>query len=242
MVSNASRRHDLLDRFDWASLEHGGGRASDTPSLLAGLTSGRRAEVVSALNHLWDDLFHQGTVYSATVAAAQYVAVLLGEPLIPVWEPGRRPLRARLLDWLTGMAYAVGNAADSRWQIWFGYSRTEGIPLVRQMQRLRPELFDAVQVCLADPDPVISDAALTTTVCLLDAPELAAHRGRVVALVRQKVLVDPEWGDRDMVFESLESWGEDIAELRALAAPVAEKVLWNDIWSADRGPTDVAPF
>jgi hypothetical protein len=223
-------------------LEHGGGQASDTPSLLARLTSGHRAEVDRALNHLWDDLYHQGTVYSATVAAAQYVAALLGEPLSPVWEPGKRPLRARLLDWLTGMAYAVGNATERTWQTWFGFSQTEEVPLVRQMRGLRPELFAAVQVFLADPDPVISDAALTTTVCLLDAPELAARRGPVVALVRQKILADPEWCDRGMAFESLESWGEDIAALRAHAAPVVEKVLWNDIWSADRGPTDVAPF
>ena len=77
---------DGLDGIDWASLRHAYGSAEDVPELLrrvasgdgdeggGGDGSGGGAEAAEALNELWGTIWHQGSVYSATVAAVPYLA------------------------------------------------------------------------------------------------------------------------------------------------------------------------
>lgn len=94
-----------LDDAAWSTLEHAYGKASDTPRHLAVLaTGGEPAE--DALIELSGSIFHQSTVYSATVAAWPY--------LVRVAADGEQDelLRARLLVNMAAMA-TVASAGDT---------------------------------------------------------------------------------------------------------------------------------
>ena len=63
-----------LDEIDWASLEHAYGPAEDVPELLRRVTSGDEDDASDALDELWGTIWHQGSVYPATVSAVPYLA------------------------------------------------------------------------------------------------------------------------------------------------------------------------
>jgi hypothetical protein len=106
-----------------------------------------RIEQGATLNHLEDDLVHQGTVYSATVPAVRYVAALLGDPrnrelLTPSWDEGRNyPLRGRMLAWLEYVAYEVSDT--KMWQIrdWTGDPSLATFPLYLEIRAIYPTIF-----------------------------------------------------------------------------------------------------
>lgn len=65
-----------LDRIDWAGLQHAYGPAADTPAALRAIALGGRSQAAQALAKLADTLCHQGTRYTATVAAIPYIVEL----------------------------------------------------------------------------------------------------------------------------------------------------------------------
>ena len=161
-----------LPSVDWAALEDCYGPAVRTPRLLAGLLSGERRAVDAGLNHLWDDLIHQGTVYSATPHAALVVASLLTAGVdSPPWEYERRPLRAKLLEWLAGLASAVGDRQEEKVWIWSGGRvALREDPVIVEIRALRPTLLDAVRPYLDDPNEPVREAATDAADLLEDAP------------------------------------------------------------------------
>ncbi|WP_433760748.1 HEAT repeat domain-containing protein [Nocardia sp. CA-135398] len=92
---------------DWAELEHAYGPAADAPAHLRALIDGDAEACVDAVGYLDAALLHQGSVYSATAPFVAIVAELLARPhtemkledILP-WDPGPRPLRVALLDYL----------------------------------------------------------------------------------------------------------------------------------------------
>src|SRR4051812_6165603 len=62
---------DGLDAVAWGALSHAYGKAHDTPELLR-----RAAHDDEAISELHGSIFHQGSVYSATVAAVPFLAEL----------------------------------------------------------------------------------------------------------------------------------------------------------------------
>jgi hypothetical protein len=69
---------DGLDDIDWGSLSHAYGEASDVPEIIRSLLSPDAAE--DAAYGLYGNIFHQGTVYSATGAAVPFLYELLVQP------------------------------------------------------------------------------------------------------------------------------------------------------------------
>lgn len=65
-----------LDDIDWAALEHAYGPAEDVPDLLRQLTGGDEEAAQDAMYELWGTVWHQGSVYPATVAAVPYLAAI----------------------------------------------------------------------------------------------------------------------------------------------------------------------
>ncbi|WP_405494337.1 hypothetical protein [Nocardia sp. NBC_00511] len=65
-----------LDDIDWAALEHAYGPAEDVPDLLRQLTGGDQEAAQDAMYELWGTVWHQGSVYPATVAAVPYLAAI----------------------------------------------------------------------------------------------------------------------------------------------------------------------
>ncbi|MFI1015221.1 HEAT repeat domain-containing protein [Streptomyces sp. NPDC020965] len=62
-----------LDSVRWADLEHAYGEAGDLPGILRAL-AGDEPAAAEAFDELWGSILHQGTVYSATVAAVPFLA------------------------------------------------------------------------------------------------------------------------------------------------------------------------
>ena len=63
-----------LDEIDWSSLGHAFGPAEDTPELLRRVASGDEHDAAEALGELWGTIWHQGSVYPATVPAVPFLA------------------------------------------------------------------------------------------------------------------------------------------------------------------------
>jgi HEAT repeat protein len=71
-----------LEEIDWGSLHHAYGAASDVPDLLRALASPRRKVRSRAINALYGNIWHQGTVYEATAYAVPFLIELLREPAV----------------------------------------------------------------------------------------------------------------------------------------------------------------
>ncbi|MBC6460789.1 hypothetical protein [Actinomadura sp. HBU206391] len=219
----------LLAETDWNTLgadwaerveDYPVGPVSFTPMALAAFTCGDRGAVTRGLNHLSDALLHQGSLYGETGTAALYIAALLADPgsqeaLVPAWEAGRRPLRAKLLDWLAAVADTVSDAMEEQREEW-GLSWASS-PRFREVCALRPALFQGVSACLADSDPVVREAAIAAAVPLLDAPELVHHRAELIPVLRSELAASSEQGYRLVAIVGLQAWGEDTTTLAAHA-------------------------
>ncbi|GAB2822747.1 hypothetical protein GCM10027176_28840 [Actinoallomurus bryophytorum] len=219
----------LLVETDWGALDtafaardedHPFGAVLSTRAALGALTSGGRDAVTRALDHLSDVVLHQECLYGETGAAAVYVAALLAdhdsqEALAPAWEAGRRPLRAKLLNWLAAVAHTVSDVMEEQWKEWDGSLASS--PVFQEVRALRPALFRAVSACIADPDPAVREAALAASIPLLDAPELFHDRAALIPVLRRELAASPEQGHRLVAIFGLRAWGEDTTALAAHA-------------------------
>ncbi|NJQ04590.1 hypothetical protein [Streptomyces lonarensis] len=242
MASELPDANLLLDETDWSHLEHGGGPAAPgTPAKLAGLTSGNSGATTTALNHLWNDLLHQGSLYSATPAAALFVAAVLGEPRSRASLTA--PHRSELLEWLAETAYVVSGLGERQREVWLGAAASVDNPLFSEMRAIRSTLFWGVFGHISDSDRDVAEAALLAAVHLLDAPELACHIGSVAPNVRSVLAVSSKRSYRDAAILRLAVWGEDTKSLKDAAGSTEKKGdSWNEFWNSDRGSLDEPPF
>ncbi|MGI5378824.1 hypothetical protein ACQEV2_32150 [Streptomyces sp. CA-251387] len=65
-----------LDDRPWAALQHAYGSAEDVPAVLRALTDDDAEAAGAALHELYGNIWHQGTVYAATVEAVPFLARL----------------------------------------------------------------------------------------------------------------------------------------------------------------------
>src|SRR5262245_23869170 len=72
-----------LERVDWARLRHAYGPAMDVPGLLRALTVVDRDTREQAVQDLFSNIYHQGTVYEATAPSVPFLIELLGELVVP---------------------------------------------------------------------------------------------------------------------------------------------------------------
>lgn len=77
---------DGIDTIDWKSLSHAYGDASDVPDLLRDLLSNDATARESAAKELFTNIWHQGTVYSATVHALPFLIDVLESDETPDQE------------------------------------------------------------------------------------------------------------------------------------------------------------
>ncbi len=225
---------EILRQTDWSSLEHGAGPAfPETLVKLSGLTSSHPRAVRLGLDHLWDDLIHQGTMYSATTPAALYVAALVGEARGRDWN-GRR---AELLHWLIEVAYTASDEMQRKVSAWCGY---EYGPLYPWIRDIRPMIFRGVDACIHDPDPAVQQAALAAAAYLLDDPALVAHRARLVPLVRDVLGAGPH---RRLAIRTLVVGGAGVDSFSKEAVAAArEDHFWLDTPTEPQGSPDEPPF
>jgi hypothetical protein len=232
MVDGLPDPRPLVEETDWSQLEHGGGPAApETPTKLAGLVSGNVDAATIALDHLWNDVLHQGSLYSATPPAAIYVAAVLGDP------SSRESLiashRSMLLEWLAEVAYAVSGPRERQLEEWFGAAVMDRIPVFGEVRSIRSVLFRGVLPCISDSDPNVAEAALLAAIHLLDAPELASYRRVIVTKVGNLLAVSSRQGYRAAAISCLATWGEDVESLKGMTEPAARGFdSWNGFWNS----------
>jgi hypothetical protein len=69
--------NERVHEINWSSLEHANGSAADVPNLLVDLQSSDTAIRKRAYDELFGNIWHQGTVYSATAYAVPFLFELL---------------------------------------------------------------------------------------------------------------------------------------------------------------------
>ncbi|MEO3743572.1 HEAT repeat domain-containing protein [Plantactinospora sp. B5E13] len=119
-----------INDVDWTGLTHAYGPAGDVPDMLRGLAAGEPEQVEQAWDEVVSSLFHQGTVYPATVPAVRFLVALAraGSP--------RRAAIVALVGMLADPAHTDGDSADQ-----------VRAAVRAEADRLRP--------LLADPDPTV---------------------------------------------------------------------------------------
>ncbi|MFB8037954.1 HEAT repeat domain-containing protein [Streptomyces sp. NPDC056004] len=98
------RRPDELDEVDWAAYEHAYGPADDLPGLLRDLASDDARVRGEAVDELFGTVWHQHSVYGATVVAVPFLAHFART------APGHRSV---LLGLLSQIAQGNGRSAPA---------------------------------------------------------------------------------------------------------------------------------
>ncbi|MGI5525598.1 hypothetical protein ACQEUX_32295 [Micromonospora sp. CA-259024] len=130
-----------LNEINWADLLHAYGPAEDTPDLLRAMASADEDEADEALDGFVGSVFHQGTVYPATVPAVPFLAELAST------APHQRASILATVGMLADRHHAYGDEEEE----------------VREAVRAQADRFPAL---LDDPDPEIRTyAAYTVAQC-----------------------------------------------------------------------------
>ncbi|GLY50743.1 hypothetical protein [Lentzea sp. NBRC 102530] len=224
---------EILRDTRWDELAHAYGSAADAPEPLLDLLSENEEAAGNALGYLDAAVLHQGSVYSATAPAAEYVAAILDDPRLSLpcesalpWDDRERPLRAALLEWLGEFADSVTFDPDSYEFEVDPEELEEEAEALTAGRALLPELFERVAPFLDDADPAVRRAATGAVANLLSAEELAAHRAGVAERLLRAVR-DASPLDRAGIALTLGGWGvpvlldDEHPGVRAYAAVVA---------------------
>jgi hypothetical protein len=202
---------DGIDDIDWAALEHAYGSADDVPGLLRAVGSVDARVRDEVLEELFSSLCHQGSVYSATAAAVQFVAKLAldgpGDRLPLLWllhgaanGTGREYQQVRRAV-AVALPALLGLAADEdpsvrRAMVWMVTACEEASLPLLPLLRARLEAEDDAEVRadlvtalgLLDVSPDIRRARNRA---LLSAPEPLVRRAAVTDLLRTAPLPLP---------------------------------------------------
>jgi hypothetical protein len=74
--------NERVNEINWSSLGHAYGSAADVPDLLIDLQSPDSAVRKNAYDKLFGNIWHQGTIYSATAYAVPFLFELLDSPSV----------------------------------------------------------------------------------------------------------------------------------------------------------------
>src|SRR5215469_9544903 len=92
---------ETLDQIDWRALHDAYGPATRAPSRIRDLASPSKRKRDKALEHLSYTIYHQGTIYSSSVAAVPFLLEIVGSS-----EVADRTAALQLLQALsTGTSY-----------------------------------------------------------------------------------------------------------------------------------------
>ncbi|WP_152049962.1 HEAT repeat domain-containing protein [Tautonia marina] len=140
-----------LDSIDWATLTHAYGEATDVPNLLRALLSPDSGERDEALDTLFGNIWHQGTVYPATAAAVPFLYELLQDADLP--DPDGVALL--LSSIATGRGYLDVHARDAFGEpLWQRILAKEGKSLDAEMEREAREI-QSVRSAIAPGIPLL---------------------------------------------------------------------------------------
>src|SRR5579884_335105 len=110
-----------LDLINWQQLTHAYGSAGDIPDVLKALASSDPGTWEEALQKLYSNLWHQGTVYQATAVAIPFLLELL--------EDKQVQCRGQLVLYLAELALASSDDQDMQWAKKAHDAVAQGLPL-----------------------------------------------------------------------------------------------------------------
>jgi hypothetical protein len=94
---------DQLDAVPWAQVSDAYGPASDVPTQIRALAASDPAQRNTAFGQLFTNIWHQGTVYEASIHALPFLIDLLRNKLVP--DPDRDSLAMLIACIITGHGY-----------------------------------------------------------------------------------------------------------------------------------------
>ena len=128
---------DGLDAINWAELTHAYGDATDVPGLLRSLLSADSKVREETIYELFGNIWHQGTVYTASAAAVPFLYELLSA----VGVEGKSDIAHLLACIASGVGYLEVHAVDgfgvTTWRKILG---EEGKSLEHEMGREAAEI------------------------------------------------------------------------------------------------------
>jgi len=187
---------EALDGVPWAALHHAYGSAEDVPAILRAVASGDE----DALDSLFGNVWHQGTVYEATPHVVPFLLELLDAP-------------GASTSTLLSLLHAIGTGHSERWKE----------PCAEVVARGAERYLDL----LDSPNPTVrASAAHTLGACVSRASELSPRLATHIARERDELVRAAlvfAIGDLGGVSHALvESWlREEHTAQRAAAAIVA---------------------
>jgi len=108
-------------------------------------------------------VLHQNSLYTATPAAALFIAGILTDPRTDVshvsafpWDSRRRPLRASLIEWLGRVGEGAGYGEGDEVEEFFDDDERDA---VMECRAIRPQLAEAIAPFLDSTDERIRSAA-----------------------------------------------------------------------------------
>lgn len=192
---------EVVEDTDWSRLEHAYAAASDTPAQLLHLLSEDAERCGDALAYLDSAVLHQGSIYSSTAPAAEFVAGILDDPrtLVPCRSAALDEVRAALRD---------PEAADA----WFGADAWITGDRPPQLEgQVRFSLLRALLRRTATFDEVADEAV-------------------AVARMTNQYTVDSDWGPLlERAFAGSAPGPLSPAQRRFLAALVDNDACWGNI-------------
>ena len=101
-----------LDDIEWSRLTHAYGAATDVPVLITSLISPDEDQRCAALQELFTNIWHQGTIYDASVQALPFLIELLNAPGDLV--PDRESVALLVASIIAGTGYCQVHYATER--------------------------------------------------------------------------------------------------------------------------------
>src|SRR5215469_13343307 len=165
---------ETLDQIDWRALHDAYGPATRAPSRIRDLASPSKRKRDKALEHLSYTIYHQGTIYSSSVAAVPFLLEIVASS-----EVADRTAALELLQALsTGTSYhevhapLVFNREKSNTPEWQDKVREEKSWMAAIHQKLSASVSVIVEVLRkGKPEERLSAVSLLAT--LQDNPEAA---------------------------------------------------------------------
>jgi hypothetical protein len=235
-----------VEDVDWGVLFHAYGPADETPAHLRALTGDDHKAQLDAMDHLFYEVLHQGTVYPATAVAVRVVSGLLGD--VPLRRQGAdgQSLLADALDFLDGAAEQA---------VLCPVENAEGAPTVPEVTGRQVQGYFAALEEGEDIEPFLPAINALWRAGMADLQAAAgevyraaepflrdtdiAVRIRSVGLLTRLVQLPTAAGNRDSLRSGLLSRAHEITDRNELASAVlglAELGADPDLWLADADP------
>lgn len=228
---------DGLEQVDWARLVHAYGPAETTPVRMRALLSEDPQVRERTLGVLWNTLFHQGTIYDATLHAVPFLLELLALPSFKEKEGVLRLLAACVEGCFPDRFVVEAGCLLSEWDTPTPEARRELVwrqAIVGQTQAAvrAGQAVYARLLADTDADVAVRQVALT----LLTTPTVAQDRAWLAIVLGRQLAAESDRGMRvalarflgecqplDVASQALliTCWRHDADPLVRLAAAVA---------------------